>query len=369
MGCIYFTGKANARGAFTLLKAGRFAADSLLIVSPRILIAENDCDARGQLAGWLEQAGFICAQTDASEALTEARRNPPDAAIVGVAVPDNGGMWVLRNLLSQADHVGVVVVSTPADLEVAVAAGRLGAIDCLPWPTSQGGVVEAVQRAVEWRASTRSADHAMHRLQEEVAFGREHLKETIRKVDPETAPAVLMAVLEARTQETHDHSQRVARAAVALAEALKLEPEEVQNVRRAAMLHDIGKIAVPERLLSSTAPLTDAALHVLRSHVGIAKDVLSTVAHLALAAEMVGATHEWFDGTGYPAGLHGAGIPLGARIISVADAYDAMISRRGWNDPKSHDEATADIVRGAGSQFDPDVVRAWIRIAEAARCS
>jgi len=320
------------------------------------------------LAGWLEDAGFVCAQTDASEALTEARRNPPDAAIVGVAVPDNGGMWVVRNLLSQADHVGVVVVSQPADMEVAVAAGRLGAIDCLPWPTSQNGIVEAVQRAVEWRASTRTVDHAMHRLHEEVAYGREHLKETIRKVDPETAPAVLMAVLEARIPETHDHCQRVARAAVALAETLKLEPEHVQTVKRAAMLHDIGKIAIPDRLLSSTAPLSDAALNVLRTHVTIGKEVLGTVPHLLPAADVVGATHERFDGSGYPAGLLGTSIPLGARIISVADAYDAMISMRGYHDPKSHDEATAEIVRGAGSQFDPDVVRAWIRIAEDARC-
>ena len=337
-------------------------------MASRILIAENDPEARGQLGSWLEQAGYICAQTDASEALTEARRHPPDAALVGVSVPDEGGMWVVRSLRAQSSQVGVVVLSTPPDFEVAVASGRLGAIDCVPWPTSQSGIVEAMTRAVEWHAGNRTSDQATHRLQEEVAFGRDRLRETIRKVDPDTVPAVLLAVLEARTPETHDHAQRVARSSVALARALNLSPEEIQHVKRAALLHDIGTIALPERLLSTTNPLTDAALSVMRTHVTIAKDVLSTVPQLVPAAAIVAAAHEWFDGGGYPAGLQGDTIPLGARIISVADAYDAMVSTRACHDPKSHDEASAELVRGAGSQFDPDVVRVWMREAEAARC-
>ncbi len=342
--------------------------DSILIVASRILIAENNSEARGQLACWLEAAGYICAQTDASEALSEARRHPPDAALIGVSVPDEGGMWVVRTLRSQSAQVGVVVLSTPPDFEVAVASGRLGAIDCLPWPTSQTGIVDAMTRAVEWHTSNKTSDQTTMRLQEEVAFGRDHLKDTIRKVDPETVPAVLLAVLEARTPETHDHSQRVARSAVAVARALNLSPEEIQTVKRAALLPDIGKIALPERLLSTTNPLTDAALMVMRTHVTIGHEVLSTVPQLVPAASLVASTHEWFDGGGYPAGLQGDKIPLGARIITVADAYDAMISTRNYNDPKSHEEATVELVRGSGSQFDPEVVRAWMREAEAARC-
>ena len=337
-------------------------------MASRILIAENDSEARGQLACWLEEAGYVCAQTDASEALSEARRHPPDAALVGVSVPDEGGMWVVRTLRAQSAQVGVVVLSTPPDFEVAVASGRLGAIDCVPWPTSQTGIVEAMTRAVDWHTSNKTSDQTIQRLQEEVAFGRDRLKETIRKVDPDTVPAVLLAVLEARTPETHDHSQRVARSAVALARALNLSPEEIQHVKRAALLHDIGKIALPERLLSTTNPLTDAALKIMRTHVMIGQEVLSTVPQLVPAASLVAATHEWFDGGGYPAGLEGDTIPMGARIITVADAYDAMISTRFYNDPKSHDEATVELARGAGSQFDPDVVRVWMREAEAARC-
>lgn len=337
-------------------------------MASRILIAENDSEARGQLACWLEEAGYICAQTDASEALSEARRHPPDAALVGVSVPDEGGMWVVRTLRSQSAQVGVVVLSNPGDFEVAVASGRLGAVDCLPWPTSQPGIVEAMTRAVEWHGHHKTSDQTIKRLQEEVAFGRDHLKDTIRKVDPDTVPAVLLAVLEARTPETHDHSQRVARSSVALARALNLSPEDTQNVKRAALLHDIGKIALPERLLSTTNPLTDEALTVLRTHVTICQEVLSTVPNLVPAASLVAASHEWFDGGGYPAGLEGDRIPLGARIIMVADAYDQMISRRSFSDPISHDEATVELVRGAGSQFDPDVVRAWMKEAQAARC-
>jgi putative nucleotidyltransferase with HDIG domain len=187
-------------------------------------------------------------------------------------------------------------------------------------------------------------------------------------VDPETVPAVLLAVLEARSVETHDHSQRVAKSAVALARALNLSPEDIQTVKRAALLHDIGKIALPERLLS-TAPLTDAALQVLRTHVTIASEVLSTVPALASAAAIVAASQEWFDGGGYPAGLQGDAIPVGARILKVADAYDGMVSAPAYHDPKSHDEASMELVRGSGSQFDPDVIRVWMRETETARCS
>jgi two-component system, cell cycle response regulator len=181
-------------------------------------------------------------------------------------------------------------------------------------------------------------------------------------------PAVLLAVLEARTPETHDHSQRVARSSVALARALNLSPEEIQNVKRAALLHDIGKIALPERLLSTTNPLTDSALQVMRTHVTIAQEVLSTVPQLVPAASLVATAHEWFDGGGWPNGIEGESIPIGARIIMVTDAYDAMISSRSYNDPISHDEATVELMRGAGTQFDPDVLRAWMRQTETARC-
>jgi len=278
-------------------------------------------------------------------------------------------MFVLRTLRAQIEQVGVVVISTPPDFDVAVASSRLGAVDCLPWPSSAKTVVDSVRRAVEWRTTMKASEHTNRKLAEEVATGRQHLKDTISRVDPESVPAVLLAVLEARSPDTHDHSNRVSRSAVALAGSCKLAPEEVQSVKRAALLHDIGKIAIPERLLEESGPLTDADLVLLREHVAIGKEVLESVPALAPLAAVVGATHENYDGTGYPSGLRGDFIPLQARIISIADAYDAMTSVRCYSDPISHDEANAELVRHAGSQFDPDVVRAWLQMTELRRCS
>lgn len=321
------------------------------------------------LTGWLEDAGYLCVPTDARAALTEARRYPLDAAVVGVGVPDQGGMFVLRTLRAQAEQVGIVVLSTPPDFDVAVAASRLGAVDCLPWPSSAETVVDSVRRAVEWRASLKATEQSTRRLTEEVASGRQQLMDTIGRVEPESVPAVLLAVLEARSPETHDHSNRVSRSAVALAGSCNLTPGDVQSVRRAALLHDIGKIAIPERLLDETGPLTDADLTLLRMHVEIGQQVLASVPSLEPIAAIVGATHERYDGSGYPAGLRGDTIPLSARIISIADAYDAMTSVRCYSDPISHDDANAELVRHAGSQFDPDVVRAWLQMTELRRCS
>jgi putative nucleotidyltransferase with HDIG domain len=337
-------------------------------VASSVLIAENDGDARGLLTGWLEGAGYACVPTEMGAALSEARRKAPDAAIVSVSNASDGGMWIVRALRALSEPVAVVAIATPPSFDVATAVSRLGAIDCLPGPPLAADVIDAVERAVLWRRAVHAVNQQQNRLQEELAFGRQRLQDTIRKVDPGSAQAILLSVLEARSPDTHDHAERVADRAGAIARALDLSPDDVDIVRRAALLHDIGKIAVPERLLASTVPLTDEELAALRSHVTIGRDVLSAVPTLAPVAPVVAATHERFDGTGYPAGSHGDTIPLAARIIAVADAFDALTSARSYHDPVSHDDANAELVRCAGTHFDPDVVRAWMLLDEGSPC-
>ena len=338
-------------------------------MAPRILIAENDSGAREQLAGWLEVAGFACSSTDTGDALAEARRHPPDVAVVGVSLPDDGGMWIVRSLQSQPTPPGLVVMSAEPNLDVATSASKLGAVDCLPWPSSQSSFVDAVKRAAEWRSTLAAATHRETRLREEVQQGRTQLQATMAGVDPAIAQSVLLAVLESRSPETYDHVNRVAQSSAALARSMQMAPADIRDVRAAALLHDIGKVAIPPRLLGRAGPLTDEEVAAVRMHVTIGADLLSEIPTLAPVAPLVAATHERYDGTGYPKGMANIDIPLGSRIIAVADAYDALTSGRCYSAPVSHDEATAELVRSSGTQLDPDVVRSWMQMVERVRCS
>jgi response regulator RpfG family c-di-GMP phosphodiesterase len=175
----------------------------------------------------------------------------------------------------------------------------------------------------------------------------------------------LLAALESWQPHAAAHGRRVARWAGALARALRLSPGEIADVEGAALLHDIGKLALPGGLLDSPEPLGDAEVAVVRGHVAAGYGIVSAVPSLRPAARLLLAVHERWDGEGYPAGLSGRDIPLGARIVAVADAFDALSAPCVWRDPLSRDDASAEIVRSAGAQFDPDVVRAWLRTVEA----
>jgi putative two-component system response regulator len=336
-------------------------------VSSRILIAENDPDTRGLLAAWLERAGFECAPTATAGALAEAERRHPDAALVSVDGSEDDPMRVAHSLANWPDAAAVIVLSRP-DLDIALQAARIGASDCLPWPTSSVGVVDTVRRAVARRRTLSAARHVSARLREEIAQARDEMKALVAGVDARQAQTLLLELLAERSVETYEHALRVARGATSLARALRVPLDQIPHIRRAALLHDIGKVAVPSRILSSRTRPTDDEVLALRLHVTIGEEVLTSVPRLATAGLLVGATHEYYDGRGYPSRLRGDAIPFGSRIIAVADVYDAMTSIRPYRDPLTHDEANAELIRVAGTQLDPDIVRGWIRMTGRRAC-
>ena len=177
----------------------------------------------------------------------------------------------------------------------------------------------------------------------------------------------LGSALDARDSETEGHSSRVADLAITVGREMGLSRSELDRLEKAALLHDVGKIGVPDAILRKPGPLTEDEWAEMRRHPAIGKNIIKDIPFLENVAEIVHSHHERFDGNGYPRGLKGDEIPLAARIFSVVDAYDAMTSDRPYRKARSPGTATQEIITYSGSQFDPEVVNGFLTVFEQRR--
>lgn len=173
----------------------------------------------------------------------------------------------------------------------------------------------------------------------------------------------LVSALDLRERNTRLHSQRVRDYTLLLAARHGVPEYQLRDIAYGALLHDIGKIAVPDRILLKPAKLTDDEMMQMKRHPFEGFQLVQRIGFLAQAAEIVHAHHERFDGSGYPRGLKGGNIPLGARFFAIADVFDALTSDRPYHDAVSYDEAAGIIAAGSGSHFDPDIVSTFLAIA------
>jgi HD-GYP domain-containing protein (c-di-GMP phosphodiesterase class II) len=173
---------------------------------------------------------------------------------------------------------------------------------------------------------------------------------------------VLLRTLSERRPDIHARGRGVAELALATGRELGMEPEELDEVARAAELHDLGKIAVPDTILDKPGPLSEAEWEFMRRHTIVAERILLAAPALRPVARLVRSSHERWDGSGYPDELAGEQIPLGARVVAVCDAFDAMISDRPYRQALSDEEALAELRACAGTQFDAEVVEAFIGV-------
>jgi len=194
-----------------------------------------------------------------------------------------------------------------------------------------------------------------------VADSQRRLDETYLQITQTMAQT-----LDARDPYTAGHSGRVSQYAVAVAEAMNVAAQEVEKIRVGANFHDIGKIGIPDAVLQKPEPLTGPEFEVIKQHPTIGKRILEGVAKFHDYLSIVELHHENHDGTGYPWGLRGEGVPLGARIVHVVDAFDAMTTSRPYRPAMARDKALSILSDNAGSQFDPVVVEVFLRLAKQA---
>jgi len=338
-------------------------------MSAQILVVDDEPAVRDVLVTWLQAAGYRCVEAaDAQAALDCITTHPVDVALLDLALPGHDGLWLARQIRQQTDDMALIMVTGLQRFDAAVAGIRLGVLDYLLKPFSRIELLQAVRRAVEWRESLQKDRQRDQAMQREIADRREALANDLGALEKATAGAIqaLLETLHQRNPEAAAHANRVARMAVDLAHALRVEPSEMADIERGALLHDIGKVALPDALVHKVGPLSEEDFTLIRTHVELGRDILSKVPALASVAAIVAASHEAFDGSGYPRGMSGLEIPRGARIISVVDTFDALTWGRDLSDPLTFARAAAELVRCAGSRFDPEIVHAWLRVADPA---
>jgi putative nucleotidyltransferase with HDIG domain len=221
-----------------------------------------------------------------------------------------------------------------------------------------------VRRALEHRRlvlENRNYQRNLERLVEERTSQLQGAIEQLERSYDDTL-AALGGALDLKDAETEGHCKRVTAFTIAIAKTMNVDPEMLPQIARAAFLHDIGKMAIPDHILRKPGPLTPEERDIMRTHCEIGYNMVTRIPFLREAAEIVLSHQEFYDGTGYPRGLRGEEIPLGARIFAVADALDAMISDRAYRKALPISHAREEIQRCSGTQFDPKVVEVFIKM-------
>jgi putative nucleotidyltransferase with HDIG domain len=338
----------------------------------QILIVDDEETIRQVFSALLKKDGYsVDVAEDALAAQELMKKKNYDVVISDIIMPGISGIELLKLQKEIAQDVPFILITGQPNLDSASEAIRTGsAVDYLIKPVSGPELNKTVLRAVEIK---RVRDEN-RRLELENQRYQNHLEEMVEQKSAALIKAyheltnaydftldALTAMLDAREKSTGRHSVRVREFALILAQEMDVPAGQLDEIARGTMLHDIGKIAIPDEILLKPGPLTQEEWAVMKTHPQIGYDIIRSSKTLGAAAEIVLSHHEHFDGSGYPRGLKGNEICLGARIFAVVDAYDAMRSVRIYQDAVPIDEALAEIRRCSGTQFDPVVVDAFIK--------
>jgi putative nucleotidyltransferase with HDIG domain len=334
----------------------------------RILVVDDEEAIREIVASMLTTAGYACKQAGSGmEALAILTSGEEfELMLSDLMMADLDGIGLLERTKEKYPDMPVVMVTAVHDISVALAAIRNGAYDYLLKPFEREQLLNMVSRALENRRLKVENRTYQTNLESLVANRTEQLQATVRELERsyDITLQALGDALDLKDRETEGHSRRVTAFTMAIARAMGLPGEAVATIARGAFLHDIGKMAIPDKILQKPGKLDADETAIMIEHCFKGYQIVKKIPFLTAACEIVYSHQERFDGTGYPRGLKGEEIPLGARIFSVADTLDAITSDRPYRAARSLAVARKEIQDWSGKQFDPEVVEVFLSMPD-----
>ncbi len=340
-----------------------------------VLVVDDDRAFRELLQEGLESFGY---RVEAATSAAAARKlfdesGPFQLVLCDIDMPGEPGTELLGWLKQRDPDIAVVMVTGIDDTTTAVSTMLSGASDYLCKPFSLPEVRARTEQALEKRrlvVENRCYQEELERRVEERTREVLQAMSRIRSLNEElrqaydTTLSALMIALDYRDSETQGHSVRVVEFTERLAREMGIIEPDLTDIRRGAMLHDVGKIGIPDAILRKPGPLDEKEWEVMKMHAELGYDMLKDIPFLETPAQIVMTHQEKYDGSGYPRGLTADRIPIGSRIFAVADTFDAMCSDRPYRQALPYDRARQEMIDFAGKQFDPAVVEAFLRIPE-----
>ena len=329
----------------------------------KVLVVDDEAYIREIICRKLCSDGYACEDADDAEAaLAKLSQDSYDCVLSDINMPGMDGIELLRAIRQADQDVAVIMITGAPDLDGALEAMRLGAHDHLAKPLNLAHLALTVDRAIEKKRLVEENREYQRNLESMVLERTNQLREAneeLRRLFMGSIKALAQA-LEAKDEYTQGHSERVAEVSVGISQYLSLSESEIHDIWLAGFLHDIGKIGIQEAVLNKPGKLSASEWECVQQHPVLAERILCPIDELTEVIQIVLHHHERYDGSGYPDGVAGSEIPLGARILSVADAYDALTSKRPYRDALSHEDAIGVLKEAAGTQFDPVIVRAFL---------
>lgn len=332
---------------------------------PRLLIADDEPQIREILQDFFADRYLCTAVTSGERAVALLEEERFDIVLSDIMM--GGGMTGLQlipEVQQRAPNTLVILISGAQGIENAVQALRVGAFDYITKPFDLRQVDAVVRRALEHHRlleDKRWYENYLEQLVEERTVQLDRALGSLQSAYRTTLHA-LASALETRDAETHGHSERVVSYSLRLGRELGLNPDEMRALEFGSLLHDIGKIGVPDAILRKPGKLTDEEWVVMKEHPALGEQILRGIGFLQDAVRVVGQHHEQWNGSGYPAGISGEDIDFNARIFAVADTFDAITSDRVYRAGRPYEVAVAELDDFAGRQFDPRIVAAFHRI-------